>query len=159
MVVGAAAARMFSETPTQAFFIGWLSHYIMDAIAHWDYPLRSFSADEHSPLDAKVTFNKYLFLDIGKVLLDVALGVIVIFLVAGTMSWENLLLLFVGAIGGALPDFLQFLLGVTRLKALRIHQQFHNFMHATHKLDDKPLIGITSQVLIIGAACALIMFF
>ncbi len=157
MVTGATAAAVFSSHPVEAFFIGWASHYVFDAIPHWDYSLASFSSDSEKPLDTKVTFNRFLFLDIGKVLLDVLIGALVVYFLSVGVNTFTLTILFFGAIGGVVPDFLQFLYGFIKIPILRSFQQFHNFTHSKKKLDHRPLIGITSQVLIIALAGTILL--
>ena len=42
-VVGGALAGLFPSHPVAAFAVGFASHFVIDAIPHWDYPLRSIS--------------------------------------------------------------------------------------------------------------------
>ncbi len=150
IVTGAVAARIFTSHPVAAFVLGCATHFMLDAIPHWDYKIDSLS-DENTgsdPLNKKVRFNKILFFDVGKVLLDVALGFTLLFWFIFPIS--NLSILLAGAIGGVLPDFLQFVFGIWKNTPLRLHQKFHHFIHAKKKLDDRPWIGVPIQVGIVG---------
>ena len=42
-MVGGALAGLFPSHPVAAFAVGFASHFVIDAIPHWDYPLRSIS--------------------------------------------------------------------------------------------------------------------
>src|SRR5260370_42631939 len=44
-IVGAAIASFLPSHPTTAFVLGFASHFVLDAIPHWDYPIRSAAAD------------------------------------------------------------------------------------------------------------------
>lgn len=169
IVTGAAVAKIFSANPAQAFLIGCLSHYILDSIVHWDYKLRAFSSESDLPstndafssgdsplIEKKVRFNKFLFGDIIKVLFDAFLGFLIVFFivsgVADRLADGDIILLFSGAVGGVLPDFLQFLHGIWKTRFLRELQKFHHFMHAKKKLNDRPALGIPLQVCVIAIA-------
>lgn len=175
IVAGAAVAKIFSANPAQAFVVGCLSHYILDSIVHWDYKLRAFSPESDSSsadnlsstndsssvggspfIEKKVRFNKFLFGDIAKVLFDALLGFLIVFLivsgVADRLVGDDMVLLLSGAVGGVLPDFLQFLYGIWKTRFLRALQKFHHFMHAKKKLNDRPALGIPLQICVIAIA-------
>lgn len=149
MVAGAAAARLFATHPVQAFLIGWLSHYILDAIVHWDYPLSAYTSPKNDPTSASIYFNKSLFFDLFKTGLDALLGLIAVFLIVLPESKTLPLFVFLGAAGGLVPDFLQFVYGVSKLKMLGVLQRFHHFMHAEGSFKNRPIIGISFQIGII----------
>ena len=44
-IVGAAIASFLPSHPTTAFVLGFGSHFVLDAIPHWDYPIKSASVD------------------------------------------------------------------------------------------------------------------
>jgi hypothetical protein len=44
-VVGVALASFVPSHPFAAFVIGFASHFALDAIPHWDYPIKSRSAN------------------------------------------------------------------------------------------------------------------
>ncbi len=154
MVVGAAAASVFTNHPVEAFVVGWASHYVMDAIVHWDYPLSITGGTEQVPLNIKQAPIKLIAFDVGKVLLDVAIGGLILGLLAWRLhlNFDNIWILFAGAIGGTIPDFLQFLYGVFKVKILALLQRFHGFMHAKRGLREKPIYGIFLQLFIIAVA-------
>ena len=42
-IVGGALASLFPTHPITAIAAGFASHFVIDAIPHWDYPLQSIS--------------------------------------------------------------------------------------------------------------------
>lgn len=155
IVVGAAAAKIFTNHPVEAFLVGFASHFVLDAIPHWDYPIDSFSA-EHAgtdPLNKKIRLNAVVLRDAWRVLIDVAVGTAIlagfVFWPTGRVLGADVLLILAGAAGGVLPDFLQFLQGVWKTPVLFWHQKFHDFIHARVKLDDRPLVGVPIQLAIV----------
>src|SRR5258708_34344535 len=42
-IVGGALASLFPTRPITAIAAGFASHFVIDAIPHWDYPLQSIS--------------------------------------------------------------------------------------------------------------------
>jgi hypothetical protein len=156
IVTGAAAARLFATHPAEAFIIGLASHYILDSVAHWDYPIRAYSSEKHAPGDTKVHFNRAIFLDIGKVLLDVLIGFAIVFFAHAQFVNGHLAFLLIAAAGAVLPDFIQFVYGVYKLPLLGLMQRFHHFMHAETHFNDRPVIGVATQVCLILLAS---MFF
>lgn len=162
IVVGATVAAVVTRDPVSAFFAGWISHYLLDAIPHWDYKIRSFEAkDETKPLDKKVELGRNFLADVGKVTTDALLGFLILFLTLSvsevSVTKEVLIFFTAGAVGGAFPDFLQFVYGVWNVWPVRKLQEFHHFIHAEHKLDDKPAIGVPIQIGIISVAGAILL--
>lgn len=149
MVAGAAAAKVLSSHPLEAFVIGWLSHYILDSVVHWDYPLSITGGEEHAPLNIREASKKLIAYDVAKVLIDVLLGALIIYVLSRNFSPDNIHLLIAGAFGATIPDFLQFLYGVFKVRILAILQDFHNFMHAKRTLKGRPIFGITAQICVI----------
>lgn len=156
IVTGAAAARIFATHPAEAFVIGLASHYILDSIVHWDYPIKAYFSHKDSPAETKVHLNKDIFIDVGKVLFDVSIGFVIVFFAHREIVNGNLLLLTVAALGAVLPDFIQFVYGIYKIPLLGFMQRFHHFMHAARTLNDRPIIGVGSQICLIIVAS---MFF
>lgn len=149
MATGAAISGLFATSPAQAFLIGWLSHYIFDTIAHWDYPIDSYASEKSAPTESKVIFNRATVFDIAKVLADVLLGVFIVTAFYYRAADHSFLVFAAGAIGATIPDFIQFLYGSTKLKVLEFLQRFHHFMHSGKSLNGRPVIGIGLQLSLI----------
>ena len=60
-VVGAALATFLPSHPAAAFAVGFASHFVLDAIPHVDYPIRSRSVDPKT--GAPMTFDRALLQD------------------------------------------------------------------------------------------------
>ncbi len=146
IVTGAAVAKIFSSHPAEAFVIGWATHYILDSVRHWDYPLQAFAGNLLSPTETKISFNKFLIIDFAKILLDFCLGFFLIYVLMGLTLKGNLLVLIAGGIGGTVPDFLQGLYAVFKIKPLEWLQRFHHVMHSKTSFDGHPAIGVPLQI-------------
>jgi hypothetical protein len=141
------------DHPVLAFVGGIASHFAIDAIPHWDYPLRSISIGPGSR--PALTLNWSLFRDFGLIGFDACLGLAVaLWLYASPASAGAVLL---GALGGMLPDPLQFVHKLYPREPLRTLQRFHAWIHSKRKL--KWPIGVASQlsfiVLVIAIFAAL----
>lgn len=139
-VIGAAIATLMPDHPALAFVCGVASHFVIDAIPHWDYPLRSISV-KRGPGPA-LTLNWSLFQDLGLIGLDAFFGLaIALWLYASPAAALAVLL---GALGAMLPDPLQLAHKVYPREPLRTLQRFHVWIHSKHKLAWP--IGVTSQL-------------
>ena len=65
-IVGAAAARLFSFHPAAAFLAAFASHFLIDAIPHWDYHLKSLRYNREHPLESDILVNRDFIFDFGK---------------------------------------------------------------------------------------------
>lgn len=152
-VVGAAIATLMPDHPALALISGIASHYAIDAIPHWDYPLRSISLGSRT--GPALRLNRLMFRDLGLIAFDACLGLAVAFwLYADPASIEAVLL---GALGGMLPDPLQLAHKLFPREPLRTLQRFHVWAHSKRKLDWP--IGVASQLsfvaLVVAAIAAL----
>lgn len=148
-VVGAAIASIFPANPLLGFALGFASHFALDAIPHWHYQVRSVLREEGSKKGVDMAIgNKYFLLDLLKIGMDGVLGVCVALLIFNPtqpMIFSGTLL---GAIGGMLPDALQFAYWKWKHEPLVSLQRFHHFIHAKSDWDDLPVVGPLAQVLV-----------
>jgi hypothetical protein len=138
-VVGAAIASLIPDHPLGAFLAGVASHFAIDAIPHWDYPLRSMfrGADK----GAILPIDRGLFVDFVLIALDGCVGLALgLWLFATPATMVTIVL---GIFGGLLPDPLQFVNRLYPHEPLRSLQRFHSWIHSKTKLA-WPL-GMTSQ--------------
>jgi hypothetical protein len=149
-VVGAALANLMPSHPVAAFAAGFASHFVIDSIPHWDYPLKSMSIGLSARNDGRLTAARMR--DLAVIGFDAFAGLILAIGLFGTRA--NLVAVLAGAIGGMLPDPLQFVYTLYPREPLATLQRFHKWMHSMRKLD-WPL-GVSSQVAfafaVIGAA-------
>jgi hypothetical protein len=99
-IVGAALASFLPAHPIGAFVIGFGSHFVLDAIPHWDYPIKSRSVDPK--FGAPVVFDSALRRDALTIGSDAVFGIMIALLVFG--SRESFWAVLVGAVGAMLPD-------------------------------------------------------
>lgn len=152
-VVGAAIATLMPDHPALAFVSGMASHFVIDAIPHWDYRLRSISTKPSS--GPALTLNWWLFQDLTLIALDACVGLAVaLWLYASPAA---LTAVFLGALGAMLPDPLQLAHKLYPREPLRTLQRFHRWIHSKRKLEWP--IGVISQlsfvVLVIAGLAAL----
>jgi hypothetical protein len=151
IVAGAAGARVFASNPVQGFIIGWLSHYVLDSIVHWDYPLASAKPEAFAPgsNEKLALLNKAAVSDFFKVSFDALLGFLLVFMFLDFRMDPRYSVLIAGAMGAVIPDFLQFVFLVWKNRFLKFLQKIHVFIHAQEDLNNRPILGIGSQALII----------
>ena len=138
-VVGAAVASQIPNHPITALVAGIASHFAIDAIPRWDYPLRSMlRGSKGSPL----TLDKGLLVDFSLIAIDGLAGLAIALSLFAQPS--ALLTILLGALGGMLPDAFQFVHRLYPREPLRTVQRFHSWIHAKQKLDWP--VGIASQL-------------
>ena len=165
-VVGASLAELFPSHPVTAFVVGFLSHFILDAVPHWDYKILSSYANPDTAMDANKGESKALSseslkpdrlfkLDVIRIGADASLGAALVLMLWQPHSLWQLFVLVLGAFGGVLPDLLQFVYMRFPHEPMVAIQSFHNFMHAKSDLKNKPFIGIASQIAVVIVAFVL----
>ncbi len=146
-VVGAALAQEFPQQPTLGFLIAFLSHFLLDAIPHWQYGLKSFRRDASDYLNNDMQLGRDFVIDLGRTGSDFFLGIILSLLLFSPSHFSPLITL-LGVLGGILPDAFQLVYWKLRVEPLRTLQRFHvGFIHSKKHIA-APLPGIISQALI-----------
>lgn len=98
-IVGGAIASLMPDQPALAFVAGIASHFIIDAIPHSDYPLRSLSISRNRP----TLFADRLWVrDLGLLVFDASAGLAIALLLYASPQATPAILL--GAVGGMVPD-------------------------------------------------------
>ena len=149
-VVGAALASFVPSHPFAALVLGFASHFALDAIPHWDYPIKSRSVNPK--IAAPMVFDRALLQDALTIGFDGVVGIIAAVLLFGspTNYWAILL----GAIGAMLPGPLQFIHGRLPHEPLRTLQRFHRWAHTNERIKD-PILGISTQAAFVAFVVAL----
>lgn len=145
-VVGAAITHASRGKLFVGLGIAFMSHFALDAIPHWHYRLRSFRHDPINPMNDDMVWGTAMRLDLFRIGVDFSLGLGISFLIFGVRTE-----IFWGALAGTLPDALQLAYWKLRIAPLRALQRFHRWMHAVHRLDDRPWFGPLSQAIIVLA--------
>ncbi len=149
-IVGAAVAHLFPHHPVIGFLLACASHFVLDAIPHWDYHLRSLeSKKEFGRGRPDMAWGRDFFIDLSKIALDGVSGVGVAFLLFRPQSWHDVLITLVGIAGGVLPDVLQFLYWKLGGKPLAWAQWVHDTFHFKKSIES-PIIGASLQIVFVG---------
>jgi hypothetical protein len=149
-VVGAALASFLPSHPMAAFAAGFASHFVLDAIPHVDYPIRSRSVDPK--IGAPMAFDRALLQDAITIGSDGLFGIVFsLFLFSSSANFWAVL---AGAVGAILPDPLQF--AYTRLphEPLRTLQRFHLWAHSKQKMDSV-VLGASTQAAFVALVAGL----
>jgi hypothetical protein len=151
IIIAAAVTKPLVELyPAVIFASALASHYLSDAIPHWDYKILSFK--DKNPEDVhkrKWPFRSRTFwLDILRINVDFVIGLLVLFLIVRPGNPDEWLIYLLVASGGVLPDFLQGVYFTRKADFLRPIHIFHDWIHTKIKLGQYPLIGVPFQILI-----------
>jgi hypothetical protein len=130
-VVGGAIASLVPSDPILAAAAGFASHFAIDAIPHWDYPLRSISVGKGAD-NRCLRLNRAVMIDLISIGVDACAGLaLAIWLFATPASaWVIAL----GATAAIVPDPLQFVHSVHPREPLVTLQRFHEWVHSKRKL-------------------------
>jgi hypothetical protein len=140
-ITGAAVGQLVGN-PVAALVYGFVSHFLLDAIPHWDYPLS----------EGEVKSGRVPRRDLIKIAADGLLGLASVFIANAlfpSLLWWPMVL---GAIGAMLPDALQFAYFKTKWRWLYYLQTFHEWIHTSVRLvgnRNRVILGVVSQVLIV----------
>ena len=145
-VAGAVVIGFFPEHLALGFLAAFASHFLLDAIPHWDYPIRSGSINPD--IGARLTFDRSLLYDMLAIGFDALLGITLSVIFFTQFHSTEVVLL--GAIGGILPDPLQFIYTRFRREPLASLQRFHEWIHTTHRLKHDRIFGIFSQAVLLA---------
>jgi hypothetical protein len=153
-VVGAALASFVPSHPAAAFVLGFGSHFLLDAIPHVDYPIKSRSVNPK--IGAPMRFDRALLQDVVTIGTDGLFGLVAaLFLFS---SAENFWAILMGAVGAMAPDPLQFAFTRWPHEPLRTLQRFHLWAHSKKKIDSV-VFGAGTQAafvaLVVGLTAAI----
>jgi hypothetical protein len=153
-IVGGAIASLFPSQPGLVAVLGFASHYAIDAIPHWDYPLQSISVGRGAD-NRSLRGSRALFLDLTLIGFDACAGLGLAIWLFATSATLGVIIL--GACAAMLPDPLQFMQSIYPHEPLKSMQRFHHRMHAKQKLS-WPL-GASSQAMLAVAVSGIALAF
>jgi len=158
-LVGVAAASLFPHAPYAAFAAGFVSHFAIDALPHWDYVgiLRSVEHDESRPLDDDMRIGRDFVHDLAIIVADGVLGALLAVAAGVWLLGATPELALVGAGAGVFPDLLQFVYYKIRRTplepALHYLQIFHRWVQKGKGRHHWPTYkGIGYQALLVAGA-------
>jgi hypothetical protein len=148
-VVGAALASFLPSHPVAAFAVGFASHFVLDAIPHVDYPIKSGSINPG--IGAPMTLDRELLQDALTIGSDALFGIVaaLVLFSSSTNFWAILM----GAVGAMFPDPLQFVYTRFPHEPLRTLQRFHRWAHSKGRPD--LMLGMGTQAALVVAVAAL----
>lgn len=152
IIIAAAVTKPIAHMhPALIFGVAVASHYLSDALPHWDYELTAIADKENTATRHWNLQSASLAHDIVRFSLDAIVGAAFVIMLLSPLSFSDWIAATLAIIGGALPDFLGglYMLG---LKFLLPHQRFHDWIHTKIRLGPYPLIGIPFQILIAAIA-------
>ena len=141
-IVGGAIASLFPSHPILVAALSFASHFAIDAIPHWDYPLQSISVKPNANNWA-LKINRRLFRDLALIGFDACGGIALTLLLFASPSTISVIAL--GAFAGMLPDALQMVHTLYPREPLGSLQQFHRWIHTKRHLAWK--LGVSSQAI------------
>jgi hypothetical protein len=144
-IVGAAIASVLPAYPAMGIAAAFASHFLLDAIPHWDYPILSDSVNPN--VAAAMKYDRALFTDMLRIGTDAMLGIalaLILFARAGDFA-----LVLCAAAAAILPDALQFAYMRFPREPLISLQRFHSWTHASRDLCARPIFGVFSQIALI----------
>lgn len=149
VVTGAAFASLTPNQPLLGFAVGFVSHFVLDAIPHWDYPRISEKKDKNNPMNNDMAINKDFVKDIFKMGVDGIIGLLITYFIFVFYLKFSTLVILCGVTGGIVPDALQFVQMKWKHEPLTSLRRFHLWIQSWKSLDDKPVLGVLSQIAII----------
>ena len=145
-VVGAALTHTISGA-LGAFFVAFASHYIFDMIPHWHYSVPQVKRATEAPFGKRaLVLGGHIMPDLIRIAVDASLGMTL----ALVFFKGSVIFIAAAAFGAMLPDFLVGLAKFYPQRVLVWHDRFHRWIHTPVRLDDRPLLGITTQAALIA---------
>jgi len=146
-IFGAAVASLVPNHPVIGFGLGFVSHFVLDAIPHRDYELISVDCDytgKAKPID--LIMNKFkLIRDVLLASFDALVGLCLAFLFFFDQVHPWLFL--AGALGALLPDGIVFLYLLLQHKSLNYFFNFHCHFDSDFNKRLKQKIGQVTGVI------------
>jgi hypothetical protein len=149
-IVGGAIASVIPSHPVLAVAAGFASHFAIDAIPHWDYPLRSIAVGKGAD-NRRLRLSRAVLTDLAIIALDACAGLALALWLFATPA--SVWVVALGAIAAMLPDPLQFAHSLFQREPLNSLQRFHIWIHSKRKLAWR--LGVSSQIAFATAVSAL----
>jgi len=124
--------------------LAFANHFLLDAIPHWDYPIRSASVNPK--IGARMRYDRDVLSDLITIRCGWRFGCYGVILFA---TRESLVLVACGACAAILPDAVQFAYMRWPHQPLTSLQRFHAWIHTSNGMKKIPIIGAASQVALV----------
>jgi hypothetical protein len=150
-IIGGAIASILPSHPLVAVTLSFASHFLVDAIPHWDYPIRSKGLRPGS--GSVLAIDGVLLRDLMAIGADGLAGTALALVLFATRQTFWVVLLCAWA--AMLPDPLQFLHNVYPRGPLPILQRFHSWIHTNYQIKREVFLGVSSQIVFVIVVVAL----
>ena len=137
-----------------AALIGFISHYILDAIPHWDNYL-SLNFKPRAENEKGFLWHKFFIKEAVKIAVDIFAGLIILFLLFRIFEPVNVFPALIGIFFGILPDPLQLLYFITKWKLLKLNA---DFQYAIQKIKQGFALGVITQIATIALIFAATLY-
>src|SRR5271154_893803 len=104
-IVGGAIASLVPSHPLLAVVAGFASHFAIDAIPHWDYPLQSIALGKGAD-NRRLRLSRSMLTDLAVTAVDACVGLVLALWLFATPA--SVWVVALGASAAMLPDPLQF---------------------------------------------------
>ncbi|WP_027548454.1 hypothetical protein [Bradyrhizobium sp. WSM2254] len=141
-VVGGAIASLLPSHPVLVAVAAFASHFAIDAIPHWDYPLRAIKLKRGAHNRGLLADPRFFF-ELALIGFDACAGLLMAIWLFATPA--TIVVIVLGALAGMSPDPLRVVHRALPKQPLTTLQRFHRWAHTKRTLS-WPL-GISSQVL------------
>jgi hypothetical protein len=141
-VVGGAIVSVMPKYPALGLCLAFGSHFLLDCIPHWDYPIQSASLRPKSA--APMRYDSALLTDAITIGVDTALGMVLALFLFATQG--SIALVASGALAAILPDVLQFAYTRFPHQPLASLQNFHQWIHTSNGMTKQPALGMVLQL-------------
>ena len=161
-IIGAAAAKIFSFNPILAGLAAFASHFIIDAIPHWDYQPKSFTKDPNNPMNNNMKVGKDFMRDLTRISGDASCGVIFSLFIFPPENVYLFFIIMIGAFFGIIPDPLQYAYWKIRREPLISLQKFHIWIHSKNKklsIERRWVVGTVLQAVLVIFVVGLTKFY
>lgn len=156
IIAAAITKPIAAMNPLFIFVLAVASHYLSDAIPHWDYEIASLDNPEDKE-DPHIRYNRHAIItDMSHFVIDTIVGSLVVILIIRPVTMQQWVWIALAIFGGCLPDFLQGFYAL-KLKFLRPHQRLHDIFHTDIRLGKYPLIGIPFQAVCVIISLAILL--
>ncbi|MFA6094425.1 MAG: hypothetical protein WC757_00870 [Candidatus Paceibacterota bacterium] len=152
-VVGATVASFVPAHPVEGFVLGFLSHFILDSIPHWDYNIKSGFIDPDR--NSRFSFSKDIIVDAMKIIADILAGFVLAYILFHNQF--SGVAVYAGVMGALMPDILQFVQAKIPWKPLVQLRRFHAWIQSDKRFKYRPLVGAGMQVVLIIVVSATIL--
>jgi hypothetical protein len=149
-VVGGAIASLLPSHPVFAVFAAFASHFVIDAIPHWDYSLGSIAIGKGAD-NRGLRLSRGVLIDLTKIVFDACAGLVLALWLFATPA--SIWVVGLAACAAMLPDPLQFVHSLSPREPLKTLQRFHSWIHSKRKLAWG--LGVSSQIAFASAVSAL----